>query len=63
MCKQNAGKILKKGMKRMTIEIFLKENGYSDVEINHEIVGVNIAKPENFVRGVLNNYLGKNSNL
>lgn len=50
-------------MKRMTIEIFLKENGYSDVEINHEIVGVNIAKPENFVRGVLTNYLSRNSNL
>jgi|GEM_PF-6667051 len=47
----------------MTIEIFLKENGYSDIEINHEIIGVNIAKPESFVRGVLSNYLGKNTTL
>ncbi|HNY13102.1 MAG TPA: hypothetical protein PKK26_16055 [Candidatus Wallbacteria bacterium] len=43
----------------MTIEIFLKENGYSDVEVNHEMVGVNLVKPENFVRGILTNYLNK----
>ena len=45
----------------MTIEIFLKENGYSDVEVNHEIVGVNLSKPETFVRGILNNFIGKST--
>ena len=45
----------------MTIEIFLKENGYSDVEINHEMIGVNLTKPENFVRGILTGYFGKSN--
>lgn len=45
----------------MTVEIFMKENGYSDVEINHEIVGVNLAQPENFVRGILNHYIGRSA--
>lgn len=43
----------------MTIEIYLKENGYSDIEINNEIVGINVTKPEAFVKGILTNYFNK----
>lgn len=41
----------------MTIEIFLKGNGYSDVEINHELVGKDIDRPEILVREVLRGHL------
>jgi len=41
----------------MTIEVFLKKNGYSDIEINNELVGRDIDKPDILIKEVLRGHL------
>lgn len=37
----------------MRMQIFYKDNGLADVEINNEIVAVNLKNPEDFVKKYL----------
>lgn len=41
----------------MVIEIFLKKNGRSDIEINKEIVGRDLERPETLVREILRGHM------
>lgn len=41
----------------MIIEIFLKKNGCSDVEVDREMVGRDLVRPENLVRELLQGHL------
>ena len=41
----------------MVIEIFLKHDGTSDIEVDRELVGRDLAKPELLVREILRGHL------
>lgn len=41
----------------MVIEIFLKKNGRSDVEVNRELFGRDLDRPETLVREILRGHL------
>ena len=41
----------------MIIEIFLKKNGCSDVEVDRALVGRDVVRPESLVKELLNGHL------
>lgn len=39
----------------MRVQVYLKKNGLSDIEVNDQIIAVNISEPDLFIKNLLNN--------